>query len=506
MVLPGCVIFLFYIKPQLVGRFDGGRVSCVIFLFYIKPQPAKHLPAKRGSCVIFLFYIKPQPDPTDNPSAQSCVIFLFYIKPQPCCPMPTSALVVLYFYSTSNHNVIQCIKVVYRLCYISILHQTTTWCPRSWCVIGLCYISILHQTTTETMVKWMIALLCYISILHQTTTRRSVYRMPLTLCYISILHQTTTLGVPEYKSHLLCYISILHQTTTLLSMSTYTRRCVIFLFYIKPQRRVTITLRGTVVLYFYSTSNHNNVPRLHKVVVVVLYFYSTSNHNQMMDRFYPNRVVLYFYSTSNHNSHEYTNKMHELCYISILHQTTTPRCSKHLNTCCVIFLFYIKPQLSILTIYASSCCVIFLFYIKPQLRAGYRLIMRRLCCKSVARKCACAIRRSGNDAIISILFANVSKKFQLLRHVGLFPFDLAPEIANLAVLLVRDAQHAGVPRRRHRFAYPFDMYRHILLGCAMSYINRVLHHGKTVFLQRLAKQSRMTSLGLCIGRQVEEYE
>lgn len=155
---------------------------------------------------------------------------------------------------------------------------------------------------------------------------------------------------------------------------------------------------------------------------------------------------------------------------------------------------------------ANFGCVIFLFYIKPQRRAGYRLIMRCLCGKSVARKCACAIRRSGNDAILSILYANVSKKFQLLRHVGLFPFDLAPEIANLAVLLVRDAQHAGVPRRRHRFAYPFDMYRHILLGCAMSYINRVLHHGKTVFLQRLAKQSRMTSLGLCIGRQVEEYE
>ena len=108
------------------------------------------------------------------------------------------------------------------------------------------------------------------------------------------------------------------------------------------------------------------------------------------------------------------------------------------------------------------------------------MIMRCLCGKSVARKCACAIRRSGNDAILSFLYANVSKKFQLLRHVGLFPFDLAPEIANLAVLLVRDAQHAGIPRRRHRFAYPFDMYRHILLGCAMSYINRVLHHGKTV--------------------------
>ncbi len=208
---------------------------------------------------------------------------------------------MLYFYSTSNHNK-RCASARFRI------------------VVLYFYSTSNHN---KIIGRNLYYLLCYISILHQTTTRRSVYRMPLTLCYISILHQTTTLGVPEYKSHLLCYISILHQTTTLLSMSTYTRRCVIFLFYIKPQRRVTITLRGTVVLYFYSTSNHNNVPRLHKVVVVVLYFYSTSNHNQMMDRFYPNRVVLYFYSTSNHNSHEYTNKMHELCYISILHQTTT---------------------------------------------------------------------------------------------------------------------------------------------------------------------------------------
>lgn len=220
-------------------------------------------------------------------------------------------------------------------------------------------------------------------------------------------------------------------------------------------------------------------------------------------------------------------KAQRLYYIHILHQTTTFTCtSKGRTMLCYIlipyqtttieldrlepnelyYIFHIKPQHQVGTAHEIFRCIIFLFYIKPQRRAGYRLIMRCLCGKSVARKCACAIRRSGNDAILSILYANVSKKFQLLRHVGLFPFDLAPEIANLAVLLVRDAQHAGVPRRRHRFAYPFDMYRHILLGCAMSYINRVLHHGKTVFLQRLAKQSRMTSLGLCIGRQVEEYE
>ena len=57
----------------------------------------------------------------------------------------------------------------------------------------------------------------------------------------------------------------------------------------------------TVVLYLTSTSNHNRVPRYYLNKLVVLYLTSTSNHN---------RVPRY-----------YLNKL--LCYILLLHQTTT---------------------------------------------------------------------------------------------------------------------------------------------------------------------------------------
>ena len=105
----------------------------------------------------------------------------------------TIATVVLYLSSTSNHNpratalrwliggVISFfyikpqptgdgIAMAYRLCYIFLLHQTTTihlWqcqCPK------LCYIFLLHQTTTYTSQQIAARTLCYIFLLHQTTT------------------------------------------------------------------------------------------------------------------------------------------------------------------------------------------------------------------------------------------------------------------------------------------------------------------------------------------------
>ena len=36
-----------------------------------------------------------------------------------------------------------------QLCYISILHQTTTQLRHHGVAVWLCYISILHQTTTK---------------------------------------------------------------------------------------------------------------------------------------------------------------------------------------------------------------------------------------------------------------------------------------------------------------------------------------------------------------------
>ena len=77
-----------------------------------------------------------------------CLISLFYIKPQLIVDSAYFYFVVLYLCSTSNHNSVYEQRILTRLSYISVLHQTTT--IRDFTSTGeqLSYISVLHQTTT----------------------------------------------------------------------------------------------------------------------------------------------------------------------------------------------------------------------------------------------------------------------------------------------------------------------------------------------------------------------
>ena len=142
-----------------------------------------------------------------------CLISLFYIKPQLPDYNPATMEVVLYPYSTSNHNTL----------------------ARLVCLLKLSYILILHQTTTAT--------------------------------------------IEDLKSS----------------------SCFISLFYIKPQHNSYTLVPISVVLYPYSTSNHNYQGKGIRLVHVVLYPYSTSNHNLL----------------------GMTAHFGRLFYILILHQTTT---------------------------------------------------------------------------------------------------------------------------------------------------------------------------------------
>ena len=58
----------------------------------------------------------------------------------------------------------------------------------------------------------------------------------------------------------------------------------------------------------------------------------------------PWSVVYYRYSTSNHNYVSHTANLFVLSIIVILHQTTTCSGCKDTNKCCLLSLFYIKPQ------------------------------------------------------------------------------------------------------------------------------------------------------------------
>ena len=79
----GCIILLFYIKPQLYLLARVLHVCCIILLFYIKPQPQLDKQIEQQCCIILLFYIKPQLEIIAAALVASCIILLFYIKPQP---------------------------------------------------------------------------------------------------------------------------------------------------------------------------------------------------------------------------------------------------------------------------------------------------------------------------------------------------------------------------------------------------------------------------------------
>ena len=187
--------------------------NCLISLFYIKPQHAAETPAEAENCLISLFYIKPQrPDR---------VRF----------PLP----IVLYLYSTSNHNLAVSWTPRKPLSYISILHQTTT---TSWALVrGLhCLISLFYIKPQRASCTTLRALYCLISLFYIKPQR--VDEVPVHVEIVLYLYSTSNhnLQCQNETRELLSYISILHQTTTFFVSGWLLDYCLISLFYIKPQR------------------------------------------------------------------------------------------------------------------------------------------------------------------------------------------------------------------------------------------------------------------------------
>ena len=129
-----CILFHFYIKPQLYGSWGQRTERCILFHFYIKPQ---HKCVHRVSflgCILFHFYIKPQPNSLSlspwrvvsySISTSNHNTSVFWIN---------ASMVVSYSISTSNHNVVQRVSVRIVLYLIPFLHQTTTgWRAKRGC-------------------------------------------------------------------------------------------------------------------------------------------------------------------------------------------------------------------------------------------------------------------------------------------------------------------------------------------------------------------------------------
>ena len=139
------------------------------------------------SCIISFFYIKPQLQIWQILENKSCVISFFYIKPQLFRLTVKEISVVLYPSSTSNHN---------QRNLVSLL-------------LSLCYILLLHQTTTPNRLLWKEWQLCYILLLHQTTTAPNCLRRRFS-CVISFFYIKPQLTVNSLNIHLCCVISFFY--------------------------------------------------------------------------------------------------------------------------------------------------------------------------------------------------------------------------------------------------------------------------------------------------------
>ena len=165
-------------------------------------------------------------------------------------------------------------------------------------------------------------------------------------------------------------------------------RCISFIFYIKPQLSLHVFIITNVVYLSFSTSNHNYVTQtFYSGGLYIFHFlHQTTTKMELMRTlcgcisfiFYikpqlPNwnttyyRVVYLSFSTSNHNMRVLRPFAEELYIFHFLHQTTTFLMLPALQTSCISFIFYIKPQLLFNAAKCIYSCISFIFYIKPQL-------------------------------------------------------------------------------------------------------------------------------------------
>ena len=168
--------------------------SCILFHFYIKPQLLSDCPQSADGCILFHFYIKPQLYQVGRVFFWRCILFHFYIKPQHCVDYPVCMLVVSYSISTSNHN-----------------FPGQRINPGT--VVSYSISTSNHNSHAERLLRMQLYLIPF---LHQTTTPSNIHTGDTPLYLIPFLHQTTTLNT-----------SFIHPYS-----------CILFHFYIKPQRRM----------------------------------------------------------------------------------------------------------------------------------------------------------------------------------------------------------------------------------------------------------------------------
>ena len=245
-------------------------------------------------CISFDSYIKPQPIDNLKNVADSCISFDSYIKPQLSNNKTLLKRVVYLLIPTSNHNFVGDNSVKYALYIFWFLHQTTTsFMPLRWLVV-LYIFWFLHQTTTITSIVTIPGMLYIFWFLHQTTTLLKSCRLFIrcisfdsyikpqpcdsqvwwrSVVYLLIPTSNHNILTNRNIDSVLYIFWFLHQTTTLHCEQSSSNCCISFDSYIKPQLRLLCWALLLVVYLLIPTSNHNLLPWVINCILLYIFWF-----------------------------------------------------------------------------------------------------------------------------------------------------------------------------------------------------------------------------------------
>ena len=256
--------------------------------------------------------------------------------------------------------------MVSQLYIFRFLHQTTTFC---FCSTSyLCCISFVSYIKPQ---LWWIyfASDCVVYLSFPTSNHNqscSASRIS-AVVYLSFPTSNHNWIGKDVCLNVLYIFRFLHQTTTCQRTATVQVGCISFVSYIKPQLIVNLIYSCCVEYLSFPTSNHNSA-RFCKVLLM-LYIFRFLHQTTTASEVWSWLVELYIFRFLHQTATKPWRNLEEssLYIFRFLHQTTTVR-TQLLNTiCCISFVSYIKPQLTIIIDIGSISCISFVSYIKPQL-------------------------------------------------------------------------------------------------------------------------------------------
>ena len=283
--------------------------------------------------------------------------------------------------------------------------------------------------------------------------------------------------IQRENSEIQLYILIfLHQTATEREFRIHDSGCISLYSYIKPQQRIQREFREFAVYPYIPTSNRNvpNVWDFSDRLYILIFLHQTAT----LSPWAPFVLTLYI--------------------LIFLHQTATWLLCCLLLICCISLYSYIKPQPGVWFRRGRRGLYILIFlHQTATLISGNSFVQRGIH----------YIQEIKNGSVGPYFIAKLLKKFQLYRLSNKFSFlttfcafRLSTEIINITILLISNRQYTYHTLSWYKTFHAFCMNVKALIRSTMPHVDRKLHHGETVLLQILPKQSSIMSLLLCCHR------